>query len=340
MRIEALTPHFAEPYEEFLLARPETLLFQSWRYQSMLIDLLGCSQQGLLALDDAGHIQAVLPLLAANGPLGVVLNSLPYYGSNGALIGDDPAARAMLVAAYHNLVQAQGVAASTLIENPLAPGGADGIAYDLTDERIGQLTPLPAAGDEKAALMQSFHHKTRNMVRKAEKRGVEVVVDNEAMTFLMDVHQQNMREIGGLAKSRNFFVALPQYFRPGQDYRIYVARLGGEMIAAILVFFFNRTVEYYTPVVRKEYRDTQAISAVIFRAMCDASVQGYAWWNWGGTWLSQEGVYRFKSRWGTKDMPYRYYTSVHNPEILKVSPAELLAWYPSFFTVPFSVLTA
>ena len=146
----------------------------------------------------------------------------------------------------------------------MAPGGADGIAYDLTDERIGQLTPLPAAGDEKAALMQSFHHKTRNMVRKAEKRGVEVVVDNEAMTFLMDVHQQNMREIGGLAKSRNFFVALPQYFRPGQDYRIYVARLGGEMIAAILVFFFNRTVEYYTPVVRKEYRDTQAISAVIF----------------------------------------------------------------------------
>ena len=340
MRIVDLTPHFAEPYEEFLLARPETLLFQSWRYQSMLIDLLGCSQQGLLALDDAGHIQAVLPLLAANGPLGVVLNSLPYYGSNGALIGDDPAARAMLVAAYHNLVQAQGVAASTLIENPLAPGGADGIAYDLTDERIGQLTPLPAAGDEKAALMQSFHHKTRNMVRKAEKRGVEVVVDNEAMTFLMDVHQQNMREIGGLAKSRNFFVALPQYFRPGQDYRIYVARLGGEMIAAILVFFFNRTVEYYTPVVRKEYRDTQAISAVIFRAMCDASVQGYAWWNWGGTWLSQEGVYRFKSRWGTKDMPYRYFTSVHNPEILKVSPAELLVWYPSFFTVPFSVLTA
>ena len=74
--------------------------------------------------------------------------------------------------------------------------------------------------------------------------------------------------------------------------------------------------------------------------MTDASVQGYAWWNWGGTWLSQEGVYRFKSRWGTKDMPYRYFTSVHNPEILKVSPAELLAWYPSFFTVPFSVLTA
>jgi lipid II:glycine glycyltransferase (peptidoglycan interpeptide bridge formation enzyme) len=166
------------------------------------------------------------------------------------------------------------------------------------------------------------------------------MVDNEAMTFLVEVHEENMREIGGLAKSRNFFGALPQYFRPGQDYRLYVASLGGEPVAAIVVFFYNQTVEYYTPVVRKEYRDSQALSAVIFRAMCDASAAGYAWWNWGGTWLSQEGVYRFKSRWGTKDMPYRYFTSVHNPAVLKASPAELLAWYPSFFTVPFSLLSA
>ena len=49
------------------------------------------------------------------------------------------------------------------------------------DERIGQLTPPPAAGDVKASLMQSLHHKTRNMIRKAEKLGVEVMVNNEAM---------------------------------------------------------------------------------------------------------------------------------------------------------------
>lgn len=340
MRIEALTPDFAERYEAFLLARPETLLYQSWRYQSLLIGLLGCRQQGLLALDEDDHIQAALPLMAMDGPLGTVLNSLPFYGSNGALVGEDPAARAELVAAYRRLVQVPGMAASTVIENPLAPCGADGLAHDLTDERIGQLTPLPAAGDKEAALMQSFHYKTRNMVRKAEKLGVEVVVDNETMSFLVDVHEENMREIGGLAKSRNFFDSLPQYFRPGHDYRLYVARLGSEPLAAVLVFFYNRTAEYYTPVVRKEYRASQALSAAIFRAMCDASAQGYAWWNWGGTWLSQDGVYRFKSRWGTQDLPYRYFTSVHNPAVLKASRAELLVSYPSFFTVPFSALSA
>lgn len=340
MRVESLTPNFAERYEAFLLARPETLLYQSWRYQNLLIGLLGCHQQGLLALDEGGDILAALPLMAMDGPFGTVFNSLPFYGSNGALVGENLAARAELLAAYHRLSQAPGVAVSTLIENPLAPGGAVGLAFDLTDERIGQMTPLPATGEKEASLMQSFHYKTRNMIRKAEKLGVDVMVDNEAMPFLVEVHEQNMREIGGLAKSRNFFDALPQYFRPGQDYRLYVARLGGEPVAALLVFFYNRTAEYFTPVIRKEHRNTQALSAVIFDAMCDASAQGYAWWNWGGTWLSQDGVYRFKSRWGTQDLPYRYFTSVHNSAILRASRAELLSAYPSFFTVPFSALSA
>ncbi|MBO9536969.1 GNAT family N-acetyltransferase [Herbaspirillum sp.] len=340
MRIEALTPDFAERYEAFLLARPETLLYQSWRYQNLLIDLLGCRQQSLLALDDNDQLLAVLPLMSMDGPFGTVLNSLPFYGSNGGLVGKDPNARAGLIDAYTQMAQASGIAAATIIENPLAPDGADGASYNITDERIGQLTPLPHTDNVEETLMQSFHYKTRNMIRKAEKLGVEVTVDNDAMPFLVGVHEENMREIGGLAKSRRFFDALPRHFRPGEDYRIYVARLGQELVAAMLVFFYNRTAEYYTPVVRKEYRESQALSAAIFRAMSDAAAQGFAWWNWGGTWLSQDGVYRFKSRWGTQDRRYRYFTSVHNPEILKASRAELLAAYPSFFTVPFSALSA
>ena len=340
MRIEILNPHIAERYEAFLMARSETLLYQSWRYQSLLLDLLGCRQQSLLVMDSHENVLAALPLMAMDGPMGTVLNSLPFYGSNGALIGEDEAARAELLIAYRKMVQVPGMAASTLIENPLAPGGADGLVYDLVDNRIGQLTPLPPAGDHEVILMRSFHYKTRNMVRKAKKLEVRVIVDNDAIPFLLSVHEENMREIGGLAKSKRFFDVLPQHFRQDQDYRLYVANLEDKPVAAVLVFFYNRTVEYFMPVVRKEYRDSQALSAAIFHAMCDAAVQGYAWWNWGGTWPSQDGVYRFKSRWGTQDLPYRYFTSVHNLEILKADPAELLAAYPSFFTVPFSALKA
>lgn len=340
MRIETLTHHLTDQYETFLLAQPESLLYQSSRYQNLLIDLLGCRQESILALDETGNIQAALPLMAKDGFLGTVVNSLPYFGSNGGLIGNNSTARCALITAYNKIIETPSMAASTLIENPLAPGSLDGIVCDLIDERIGQLTPLPTSNNKESVLMHSFHYKTRNMIRKAEKLGVKVAVDNDAMPFLMAVHEENMREIGGTAKSQLFFYALPKYFRPGKDYRLYVAQLDGNLIAAVLVFYYNQTAEYYTPVVRKEYRGSQALSVTIFHAMCDAADLGYAWWNWGGTWLAQEGVYRFKSRWGTQVRPYRYSTRVLNPDILKANKMQLLAAYPSFFTVPFSALRA
>ncbi len=339
MRIETLTPELSARYETFLLARPETLLYQSWRYQNMLVGLLGCRQQSLMALDDSGSPLAVLPLMAMDGPLGTIFNSLPFYGSNGGLVGEDPRARSELIVAYNRLVQAPGVAASTVVESPLVQQRTDEFVHHFIDERIGQITPLPHEANFEAALMDSFHYKTRNMVRKAAKLGVEVAIDNGAMSFLVKVHEENMQEIGGVAKPRRFFSTLSTYFRPGEDYRIYVANLAGEQVAAVLVFYYNRTAEYFTPVVRKEHRESQALSAVIFRAMSDASQRGLAFWNWGGTWLTQDGVYRFKSRWGTQDLRYRYLTSVQNPVVLKASRAELLAAYPYFFTVPFAAIS-
>lgn len=340
MRIASIGPEFSESYENFLRTHAETTLYQSWSYQRLLVELLGCHQEGILAIDEDENILAALPLMSMNGPLGVVYNSLPFYGSNGGLIGEDEIARSMLIATYNKMVVRAGVASSTIIENPLLLGGAQGGLYDYVDERVGQLTPLPATNNSKLALMDSFHYKTRNMIRKAEKLGVDVIIDNDAIPFLIHTHEENMREIGGLAKPRQFFDIFPSYFCPGKDYQIYVALIGGQPVAALLTFSYNRTVEYFTPVVRKEYRDSQALSAVIFRAMCDAADRGFAWWNWGGTWLSQDGVYRFKSRWGTEDKKYRYFTTVQNPAVLKSSHLEILRDYQSFFTVPFSALSS
>jgi hypothetical protein len=338
MRIRSLTPELAGEYEAFVLSRPETLLYQSWRYQCLLTELLGCSQYGLVALVDDGRIVAALPLMSMEGTYGRVLNSMPFFGSNGGLIGNDPIALAGLKEAYNAIAQTVGVAVSTVIDNPLSTNSAVDLVHDLVDHRIGQFTPLPQSGDVKVDLMQSFHYKTRNMIRKAEKVGVTVCVDNDAMSFLIKTHKENMRKVGGMTKPNRFFEKLPKFFKEGRDYRIYVASLSGEFVAAVLVFFYNRTVEYYTPVIRNEFRETQALSAAIFSAMCDAAKEGFSYWNWGGTWPSQEGVYRFKSRWGTMDIPYNYFTRVFDPAVLSAPRQQIQDAYPYFFTVPFSKL--
>jgi hypothetical protein len=338
MRIDTLTAEHRQAYDELLLARDDTLLYQSSRYMSLLEELLGCRQATLLASDNDGMLLAALPLMEADGPFGVAVNSLPFYGSNGGLIGADPAARQALVDAYNARVTRDDVATATVVENPLDPDRVTGWRHELNDERIGQFTPIDYVENHGDLLMASFHYKTRNAIRKAWKSGAMVAVENNAMDFLVEVHELNMREIGGVPKSRRFFNLIPAHFRADVDYRIYVTRLHGEAVAAVLVFYFNQVVEYFTPVVRKEFRESQALSAAIYQAMCEASKAGFRWWNWGGTWLSQDGVYRFKSRWGTQNIRYQYYTTVQNRAVLQAQRFELLSEYPWFYVVPFASL--
>jgi hypothetical protein len=340
MPIEILTEGRYQAYEAFLLSCKGTLLYQSSRYMALLGDLLGCRQATMLGIDEQGNLLAALPLMEADGPFGVVVNSMPFFGSNGGVIGSDASARQALVQAYNTRVAQEDVAAATVVENPLAADPSVAWRHEFNDERIGQFTPIEHAADHGNALMASFHYKTRNAIRKGWKMGATVGVENDAFDFLADVHELNMSEIGGVSKSRRFFDLVPEHFRPDVDFRLYVARIDGEAVAAVLVFYFNQVVEYFTPVVRKERRESQALSAAIYQAMCDASKRGYSWWNWGGTWLSQEGVYRFKSRWGTRALPYRYFTTVRNPAVLQAGRRELLSSYTSFYTIPFTALAS
>jgi len=122
------------------------------------------------------------------------------------------------------------------------------------------------------------------------------------------------------------------------DWAIFTAILRGQPVAALLVFYFNRTVEYFTPVVVETYRQTQALSLVIYKAMQEAMAEGFSNWNWGGTWLSQRGVYDFKKRWGTADYSYYYYTRILNGSIRTQTKEALLDMYPGFYVLPFSAL--
>ena len=200
------------------------------------------------------------------------------------------------------------------------------------------MTSLDFDDDHGNRLMASFHQKTRNMVRKAEKVGVQISVENEMLDFVHEIHAQNMQTIGGIAKAKKFFSLVPKYFKPTEGFKIYVARIGGDPVAAVLLFYFNKTVEYFTPVIRGDARDTQALSGVIFRAMCDASRAGFRLWNWGGTWATQEGVYLFKKRWAARELQYRYFVKLYDKSLTRHSRDEILAQYPNFYVLPFSML--
>ncbi len=275
--------------------------------------------------------------MALDGRRGRVINSLPYFGSNGGVLAGRGEATTLLVDRYNELARETGVLSSTVVGNPLHDSEYESYAHTVTDERIGQLTRLEGLADFDQLFGRVESSAKRNIAR-AQRLEVAVEIDNGAMGILQGLHQAAMLEMGGTAKQDAFFELVPQLFRPGDEYNVYVALYEGEIVAALLLFYFGRTVEYYTPASAIAGRESQATSLVLATAMIDAARRGFSWWNWGGTWRSQTGVYRFKRKWGAEDRAYTYYTQVNNPTIYDDSAEKILSTYPGFFVVPFKDL--
>jgi len=337
VEIEPLTHELYDEYNDFLLRHEESLFYYSLKFKDFLKKLLGCREDYLLATE-AGKIIGILPLMYVDGRYGRIYNSLPYFGSNGGIIADNKEASQALVAGYNSRAGDSRVAAATIISNPLLEQDYSGLDYDFTDTRISMLTDLRMEnpGEE---LIPRIDAAARRNIKKALNSGVGVEIDNGQVGFLKRTHQESMSAIGGRAKSDAFFQLFPSHFTPGQDYNIYIAKKNGKLISALLLFYYHKTVEYYIPVTDNGYRTYQPLALIIFQAMVDACKKGYWWWNWGGTWLTQNGVYRFKKKWATMETRYTYYTKVNNQELLRLSPDMLLREYDNFFVIPFSALS-
>ena len=336
MKIEILDKKKYEKYERFIKQFEGGLFYYSIKYKNFLEALLNCESKYYIVVENE-KILAVYPMMYKEGKFGKVYNSLPFYGSHGGLLSVNDKASELLMSTINKISYDKGTASNMYVAN-LFEDKTSGFSHDIIDSRIGQITSIDFQNNIEEKLMESFHYKTRNMIRKAQKSNIEVSIDNNAFDFLKTVHFENMEAIGGKPKSAIFFELIKKHFMATIDYDIYVAKKDGEYIAAMLVFYFNKTVEYFTPVVKVEYRSFQPLSLLIYEAMIEGTNKGFQWWNWGGTWLTQDGVYRFKSRFGAIDKEYKYYIKVNNSSLYDSTKEELLSEYENFFTIPFDRL--
>lgn len=304
------------------------------KYCRFLRDLLGCEMDYLVALEGE-DVTGLLPLMWYDGSLGRVINSLPFFGSNGGILALTNRAEAELWKAYHCLIREQKVAAATIISHPLRISKPP-FPIDHTDQRIGQITQLDFS--DETGLMRKVAGSTRRNIRKADRDGVRVIKDASALPILEAIHRENMEAIGGRTKPHRFFSMLPNYFESGEDFDLFVAERDGEIIAGLLVFYSGNTVEYFLPATRLAARPLQPSAALLRTAMLESAVKGFKLWNWGGTWLTQKGVLAFKRKWGASDFTYRYFIHIKNKEIYQQPPDRLAEAYPYFYVVPFAAL--
>lgn len=338
MKVETLQKESLYLYDKFIKTLGYSMLYHTSAYGKLVSKITQSELHYKVVVNENGEIVGALPLIIKEGPLGKVANSLPFYGSHGGVLTHSSEAAHLLIDYFNSMTDVSRIASAVYIENPFAPPEfSSGLQYNYQDSRIGQWTPL-SSKDGFDELMAKFHYKTRNSIRKALKNNISISINNDAWAFLYETHKENMSAIGGRAKPKEFFDLIPYYFNAGSDYNIFVAKKNGEPICALLIFYYNRFVEYFTPAIVQDYRSVQPLSLVIVEAMLDAARRGFLIWNWGGTWKSQNGVYRFKNKWNTTNKEYKYFIRIHNEKILSIDECDLSVLYENFYVYPFDRL--
>lgn len=329
-------PQWEAACERYLARKGISSIYHSRRYIRFSARMLDAEDRTLVACID-NDVVGLLPALARSGEFGEVINSMPFFGTPGGPVADSPSIEELLLEEL--AAQNRNAASIAIIAHPYHGAGYPRFRHEYEDSRINQTTDLLPEEDEEA-LWMSIDGSARRNVKKANNSGFEFSVENDEFSILREMHEQNMQAIGGQCKPPIFFEELPAMMREDTDYKLYVARLGGTIAAGLLLLYHGDAVEYFVPGIQPEFRDRQPLAGIIWQAMKDARAKGLRRWNWGGTWISQEGVYRFKRKWAAKDQKYIYYIRLKNKEILNASPERLLSAYPNFYTVPFNCLNS
>jgi hypothetical protein len=335
-------------YADLVSGVPDVLVHASPEWARFVAAVCPAARPIYFVARQGSRPVAALPAFELQGHYGPVINSLPYFGSHGDLIVasdcDRPTVVGTLIGALSAYARDQNVTALNLVASPFRTDDSELVGAEeirRVDDRIGQISHLPRA-DKRAEVMDQLlaccSKKTRNLVRKGLKSGFRITRKDDAaeLAKFHRHHVLGMSRIGGTAKPIEDLVHLRDVF--GSSCHLWIADCDGTFAGGLLTLVYRQWVEYFMPVAVEQHRNRQVLSALIFTAMTEYALQGFHYWNWGGTWRTQEGVYRFKRGWGASDHVYGYYGFARRDVLAGVCRRELLASYPSFYVLPFTSL--
>ena len=157
-------------------------------------------------------------------------------------------------------------------------------------------------------LWKHIGDKRRNMVRKAEKSGVQVIeATNKAdLKAFYQLYGKTMKKLGSPPQPYKFFEIMWDLFYP-QNLMMLLTSYEGKHIAGGLFFLHNGTIHYYYGCSLKEHLQLAPNDLILWHIMRWGNEQGFSYLDYGRSRVG-EGTMLYKKLWGGEPvrMPYFY----------------------------------
>ncbi len=326
-------------YDKIIEKTNCTTFFHSLKHIRFLEDILQLSANCIIATENNNTI-GVLPFFSKKTKYGTVINSLPFFGSYGGVISSDYEISKNILENFNIFLQESDLLSSVIITNPFV----DSIIYDKfyvhnhVEQRLTQCTNLNL---NKEQLWKSLEKRVRWSINKSKNNDVVISTIDSNPKFIehfYQLHKNSMYAKNGKPKPRTIFSSIQKNFKQHFDYDIFTATKNDIQIGYLLVFYFNEFTEYYMPAYDPEYRDLQSTSHMIWESMLKSLDLNKKNFNFGGTWIGQKDLYRFKRGWNSKDFHYNYYINCNIDRLKNLDIEIFPKLFQDFYVCPYDLL--
>ncbi len=288
-----------DQWQTFAESRENSSIFHHRNWIELLHEQYGFEIR-IPALVDEGKVRAAIPLLQTRNLRGVKkLVSLPFTDYLQILADDLPTLEVLC-----QLIQNQfrdRFAAIVVRSNEPVPG-AD---YESHNVRHELPTDVPLTEIES-----SFASAIKRNLKKARRQELEFHKrdDAAALDIFYKLHVLTRRKLGVPVQSRTFFKGIyDKLIKTGLGYVGIVSRRSVPISAGVMLGCNGRFVYKYaaSDPASLEYRPNDWL---VYNTIRIASEEGYRIFDFGISEKKQEGLRRFKSKWGAteSDVFYSY----------------------------------
>ena len=260
-----------------------------WR--EIISDVLGHECHYLVARDDSGTCQGVLPLARVRSRLfGDYLLSMLFLNYGGPI--GTPEAEQQLGRHARHLAEAFKVKVLELRTRHRAHTD-----LQTADRKVTVLLPLPASPE---ALMARFPGKLRSQIRRPMKEGMEVRFGADQRDAFYAVFSRNMRDLGTPVLPRRLFDEVARVF--AREVVFCAVYFKGEPVAAGCGFVWGQEFELTWASSLREHSQRAPNMLLYWGLMQHMIERRLGVFNFGRC-TPDGGTHRFKLQWGGETVP-------------------------------------
>lgn len=180
------------------------------------------------------------------------------------------------------------------------------------DDYITFVLPLDKTIDE---LWKGIGDKNRNMIRKAERSGVNMIqAEKKAdLRAFYSLYCATMKKLGSPPQPYLYFDKMWELFFPGK-LSLILARLKDKHVAGGMFLLHQGTIHHAYSCSLREYLSLSPNDLIQWRIIRWGNEQGYRYLDFGRT-REGEGTALFKRRWGGQSVPMPYFYRSYNSDI-------------------------